>query len=100
MRFEKVSYDQYRKDVGGDVDLWDEYKDIKLPKRATVFSAGYDLRSPRSTSYGPAHRLTQKRSGNENAPEDPSGCSGAFVFCQFRLMASIWSNSSCVKEVF
>ena len=52
MRFEKVSYDQYRKDVGGDVDLWDEYKDIKLPKRATVFSAGYDFFAPFSFELG------------------------------------------------
>ena len=60
--FEKVSYEQFEKDmlvllgsatIDGGV-LYDElidmikgmYEDIELPKRATVGSAGYDIRTP------------------------------------------------------
>lgn len=46
MRFEKVSCEQYAKDIGSDIDLSKEYDDIKLPKRATSGSAGYDFFSP------------------------------------------------------
>jgi dUTP pyrophosphatase len=45
-KFEKVSYSQYSNSIGGDVDLTQEYEDIKLPKRATKHSAGYDFYSP------------------------------------------------------
>ena len=50
MNFEKVSYKQYQKSIGEDIDLHDEYNDIKLPKRATTGSAGYDFFSPFSFS--------------------------------------------------
>lgn len=46
-KFYKVSYDQYKEasaDRGGDLD--NEYNDIKMPKRATKFSAGYDFYAP------------------------------------------------------
>lgn len=46
MRFEKVSYEQYKKSIGGDTNLHVEYNDIKLPQRATTGSAGYDFFSP------------------------------------------------------
>lgn len=46
MRFEKVSYNQYMSAIGGDIDLFDEYNDIELPKRATTGSAGYDFYAP------------------------------------------------------
>lgn len=45
-KFEKVSFDQYAKSIGGDVDLHTEYNDIKLPRRATTGSAGYDFFAP------------------------------------------------------
>ena len=45
-KFEKVSFEQYAKSIGGDVDLHSEYDNIKLPKRATVGSAGYDFFAP------------------------------------------------------
>lgn len=45
-KFERVSFDQYVNSIGGDVDLRTEYNDIKLPKRATTGSAGYDFFSP------------------------------------------------------
>lgn len=43
--FAKVSFEQYKKDVGGDIDLSKEYEDIKLPRRATKRSSGYDIYS-------------------------------------------------------
>lgn len=46
MKFEKVSFEQYKNSVGGDCDITTEYQDIKLPKRATTGSAGYDFFSP------------------------------------------------------
>lgn len=45
-KFEKVSFKQYAKSVGGDIDLHTEYESIKLPKRATIGSAGYDFFAP------------------------------------------------------
>ena len=45
-KFEKVSFDQYVNSIGGDVDLHTEYNNIKLPRRATTGSAGYDFFSP------------------------------------------------------
>lgn len=48
MRFEKVSYDQYAStsDKPKDDLLLDEYDSIKIPRRATVGSAGYDFFAP------------------------------------------------------
>lgn len=52
-KFEKVSFDKYKKDwlknVNGDTkeeDILENYNNIKLPKRATVGSAGYDFYAP------------------------------------------------------
>ena len=45
-KFSKVSYEQYAAAVGGDIDLHAEYAAIKLPKRATSGSAGYDFFAP------------------------------------------------------
>lgn len=49
-KFEKVSFEQYKKSVGSDTDIRQEYEDIKLPQRATIDSAGYDFYSPCSFS--------------------------------------------------
>lgn len=46
MVFKKVSFEQYEKSVGNNINLRKEYDDIKLPKRATRYSAGYDFFSP------------------------------------------------------
>lgn len=47
IRFEKVSYTEFSKALGSDNDtvrkIWEE---IKLPKRATKGSAGYDFYAP------------------------------------------------------
>lgn len=52
-RFEKVSYNQYLEAIGGDIDLMEEYNDIKIPKRATTGSAGYDFFSPFTFTLNP-----------------------------------------------
>lgn len=52
-KFEKVSFAQYCKDVGGDANLTAEYNDIKLPVRKTKFSAGYDFHTPFSFDIAP-----------------------------------------------
>lgn len=41
-KFEKISYEQFVKDVGDDKELYDS---IELPKRSTKSSAGYDIRT-------------------------------------------------------
>lgn len=46
MRFEKVSYNQYVSAIDKNMDLFNEYNNIKLPKRATKGSAGYDFYAP------------------------------------------------------
>lgn len=52
-RFEKVSYNQYLEAIGGDLDLFDEYNDIIIPKRATTGSAGYDFFAPFTFTLNP-----------------------------------------------
>lgn len=39
-KFEKISYEQFKKDFSDDFDL---YNKINLPKRSTSASAGYDI---------------------------------------------------------
>ena len=39
-RFEKISFEQFSKDISGDRKLYDEYS---LPKRETKYAAGYDF---------------------------------------------------------
>lgn len=49
-KFEKVSFEQYAKDVGVSENAMDalkkDYEEIQLPTRATKLSAGYDFRIP------------------------------------------------------
>lgn len=57
MKFEKVTLQQYCTDCGYGDDLMEgvreEYESIKLPKRATVGSAGYDFYTPFSFDLEP-----------------------------------------------
>ena len=57
MKFEKVSFEQYKSAFGGDVDLKEEYDDIKIPKRATKGSAGHDFFAPFSFSLAPSETI-------------------------------------------
>ncbi|MDD3187312.1 MAG: deoxyuridine 5'-triphosphate nucleotidohydrolase [Bacilli bacterium] len=41
-KFEKITFDQFKKDINDNLDLYNEFK---LPKRATKHSAGYDIYS-------------------------------------------------------
>ena len=56
--FEKVSYEQWKKDVSecfdNENDIEEAYANIKLPRRATVGSAGYDL-------FNPLYKITLKQ---------------------------------------
>lgn len=46
-KFEKVSYEQYNRDLlKNNIKDVDSYENIKLPKRATKGSAGYDFYTP------------------------------------------------------
>ena len=56
-KFEKISYAEYAKAVGGDIDLFDEYNDIKIPKRATKGSAGYDFFAPFTFTLEPGETI-------------------------------------------
>lgn len=38
--FEKISFEQFRKDVKDDIEL---YKEYSLPKRDSIYTAGYDV---------------------------------------------------------
>ncbi len=56
--FEKISFEQYVKDVGGERhELAEEYFDIKLPRRATAKSAGHDIYSPFSFELNPGETI-------------------------------------------
>lgn len=50
MRFHKISKEQYLKD---NMDTLIQYEDIQLPKRATKYSAGYDIYSVKGFSLAP-----------------------------------------------
>lgn len=39
-KFEKISFEQFKKDIIDDIDL---YNDLTIPKRSTMHSAGYDF---------------------------------------------------------
>ena len=39
-KFEKISLEQFKKDIFDDIDAYNEYQ---LPKRSTMNSAGYDF---------------------------------------------------------
>lgn len=41
-KFEKISFEQFKKDISDDLEL---YKNYNLPKRSTKSSAGYDFES-------------------------------------------------------
>lgn len=41
--FEKISWEQWQKDIGKDREVYDNHE---LPKRQTKYSAGYDFKSP------------------------------------------------------
>ena len=53
-KFEKITYGQFAKDFAKDIDTGIiSYDDIKLPKRATQYSAGYDFYMPYTIMLAP-----------------------------------------------
>lgn len=51
--FEKISFNQFKKDFAFLNNIDDAYNNIKIPKRATAYSAGYDIYTPISFSLEP-----------------------------------------------
>ncbi len=60
-KFEKVSLNQFKKDMGdfgfSDERLNEIYEGIKLPKRATAYSAGYDIFSTVDFKLSPGETI-------------------------------------------
>ena len=54
MKFEKISYTQYQKE---NLDIHIGYEQIKLPKRATKYSAGYDIFSVQDFELRPRQTI-------------------------------------------
>lgn len=53
-KFKKISFSQYKKDLEkNNIDTINSYEDIKLPKRATKGSAGYDFYLPYDINLKP-----------------------------------------------
>lgn len=49
-RFEKISFEQFKKDIKDDKNLYDSYN---LPKRSTRYAAGYDFEAIESFTIKP-----------------------------------------------
>ena len=66
MKFETITYDQFKKDIGNfairpNSDEWgieDIYNSIKIPRRATTGSAGYDFYMPCKVLIEPKTAIT------------------------------------------
>ena len=56
-KFEKISFEQFKKDIGDDRMLYDSYE---LPKRSTKRSAGYDIKSLEDGIIKPGEAMTFK----------------------------------------
>lgn len=59
--FEKISINQFQTDCKNNnlnIDIEQAYKSIKLPKRATVNSAGYDFYLPFNLTLAPGDTIT------------------------------------------
>ena len=60
-KFEKVSFDQFKAGMDGmgfsDDDVRSMYDNIVLPKRATAYSAGYDIHTPFALSLKPGESI-------------------------------------------
>ncbi len=56
-RFEKISLEQFKKDYDLSLNQEEIYNDIKLPKRATTGSAGYDFFSPLDFTLNPGETI-------------------------------------------
>lgn len=61
MRFEKVTFVAFRKDMlkyrFREEEIYSAYENIKLPYRTTRYSAGYDFVTPVDFCLSPGHRI-------------------------------------------
>ena len=55
--FEKISMQQFKKEMANYCDIKTNYNDIILPKRGTKNSAGYDMFSPFSFVLKPNEKI-------------------------------------------
>ena len=51
--FEKISFEQFKKDIKDDIELYNEYS---LPKRDSVYTAGYDIHLLEDLTIKPGER--------------------------------------------
>ena len=65
--FEKISFEQFKKDISDDKNLYDS---IELPKRSTSKSAGYDIRSMESGIIKPGESKRFKTGLKVNMNDD------------------------------
>lgn len=71
MKFEKIRYEQFEKDfLMNNGQCACKYDDIKLPKRATKFSAGYDFFAPYSITMYPGDTVDIPTGIKVNLDED------------------------------
>ena len=66
-KFEKISFDQFKKDISNDKELYDSYE---LPKRKTKYSAGYDIISLIEATLKPNECITIPTGFKYISPED------------------------------
>ena len=52
--FEKISFEQFKKDIVDNINLYEEYN---LPKRSTKYSAGYDIFSLEDFTLKPGETI-------------------------------------------
>lgn len=67
MKFEKISYSLYKKE---NLDINIGYEQIKIPKRATKFSAGYDIYSICDFDLRPRQSILLPTGINANIDKD------------------------------
>ena len=65
--FEKISFEQFKKDISDDRTLYESYE---LPKRKTKCSAGYDLASLEDFTLKPGERKIMGTGIKYVSPED------------------------------
>lgn len=66
-KFEKISFEQFKKDICDDKELYEKYE---LPKRKTKYSAGYDISSLIEYNLKPKECVTIPTGFKYISPED------------------------------
>ena len=66
-RFEKISFEQFKKDITDNIELYNNYE---LPKRGTKASAGYDIASLTEYNLTPGDSVVIKTGIKVILPDD------------------------------